>query len=215
MWHLLCRGSGIADWAEWRDPSFHEWWYRGWWCSPALWTPPCNCSLDTPLQSKPRLPINAGLSINKCLPSFLGDDKQPQVPVPLHVWAPCATAFRRDGLTSLGAFWKWGWRRNSEGVCGPPFWSPGYGDCCFPGSHRDICWHMDTSFELAQSTASGCLLHLVAKRLGIWKSLSILLFCNEEAKHPGDSWGLWPLTLCDVFWFCFGVKFSYPIVTWT
>lgn len=38
-----------------------------------------------PLQNKLWLPINAGLSINKCLLSFLGDDKQPQVPVPLHV----------------------------------------------------------------------------------------------------------------------------------
>lgn len=38
-----------------------------------------------PLQNKPLLPINAGLSINKCLLSFLGDDKQPQGPVPLHV----------------------------------------------------------------------------------------------------------------------------------
>lgn len=31
---------------------------------------------------------------------------------------------------------------------------------------------------------------LVSEHLGIWKSLNILLFCNEEAKHPGDSRGL-------------------------
>lgn len=32
----------------------------------------------SPLQNKLLLPINAGLSINKCLLSFLGDDKQPK-----------------------------------------------------------------------------------------------------------------------------------------
>lgn len=45
--HLLCRGSGVADWAEWRDSSFHEWWGGGWWCSPALWTPPAKQTVAT------------------------------------------------------------------------------------------------------------------------------------------------------------------------